>query len=112
MSHQKLEKATLDCIQLSEPPIPLPSPTFCFDQGGGALRAIISTNSSTLVRDRVSQFGGHAPALSIKSIQGKTVMASAQVVDLSPMQPDDALFTPLPDMKRVTDIHTLKVTRE
>lgn len=109
-SHQRLEKVTMDCIQLSEPPIPLPSPTFCFDQGGGPLRAIISANSSILVRDRVSQFAGHAPALSIKSEEGKTVMASAEVVDLSPMQPDDTMFTPSPDMKRVTDMHTIRVT--
>ncbi len=109
-SHQKLEKVTLDCIQLSEPPIPLPSPSFCFDQGGGALRAIISANSSMLVRDRISQFAGHAPALSIKSEEGKTVLATAEVVDLSPMQPVDAVFTPSPDMKRVTDMHTVKIT--
>jgi hypothetical protein len=109
-SHQKLEKVTLDCIQLSEPPIPLPSASFCFDQGGGALRAIISVNSFTLVRDRVGQFAGHAPALSIKSEEGKTVLATAEVVDLSAMQPSDTLFTPLPDMRRVTDMHTLKVT--
>jgi len=109
-SHQKLEKVTLDCIQLSEPPIPLPSPTFCFDQGGGALRVIISANSSMLVRDRISQFEGHAPALSIKSEEAKTVVATAEVVDLSPMQPDDTSFTPSPDMKRVTDMHTIKVT--
>lgn len=109
-SHQKLEKVTLDCIQLSEPPIPLPFPTFCFDQGAGALRAIISANSSMLARDRISQFAGHSPALSIKSEEGKTVLATAEVVDLSPMQPVDTLFTPSPDMKRVTDMHTLKVT--
>jgi hypothetical protein len=110
MSHQKVEKATLDCIQLSEPPIPLPSPTFCFDQGWGAMRAIISANSSMLVRDRISQFAGHAPALAIKSEEGKTVVASAEVVDLSAMQPEDTFFTPSPDMKRVTDMHTFKVT--
>lgn len=110
MSHQRLEKVSLHCIQLSEPPIPLPSPTFCFDQGSGALRAIISANSSMLVRDRVSQFAGHAPALSIKSEEGKTVVASAEVVDLSAMQPDDTIFMPSPDMKRVTDMHTFKVT--
>jgi hypothetical protein len=109
-SHQKLEKVALDCIQLSEPPIPLPSPTFCFDEGGDALRAVISANSSMLVRDRISQFAGHASALSIKSEEGKTVLATAEVVDLSPMQPVDSLFTPSPDLKRVTDMHTLKVT--
>ena len=109
-SHQKLEKITLDCIQLSVPPIPLPSPTFCFDQGGGALRAIISANSSMLVRDRISQFAGHSPALSIKSEEGNAVTTSAEVVDLSPMQPSDTMFTPSPDMKRVTDMYTFKVT--
>jgi hypothetical protein len=108
-SHQKLEKVTLDCIQLSELPIPS-SETFCFDQGGGALRAIISTNSPMLVRDRISQFAGHAPALSIKSEEGKTVLATAEVVDLSPMQPVDTMFKPSLDMKRVTDMHTGKVT--
>ncbi len=62
-----------------------------------------------LVRDRISQFAGHASALSIKSEEGKTVLATAEVVDLSPMQPVDSLFTPSPDLK-VTDMHTLKVT--
>jgi hypothetical protein len=111
MSHHKLDNGTMDCIQLSEPPIPVSSASFCFDQAGGALRAIISANSSMLVRDRISQFAGHAPALSIESRQRKTVMASAKVVDLSPMQPDDSMFTPSHDMKRVTDMHTMKVTR-
>jgi hypothetical protein len=110
MSHQKLERATLDCIQLSEPPIPLPSATFCFDQGTGALRAIINANSSMLVRDRIGQFAGHAPALSIESVEDKTIIASGEVVDLSAMQPEDSTFTPSPDMKRVTDMHTFKVT--
>jgi hypothetical protein len=109
-SHQKLEKITLDCIQLSEPPMPLPSASFCFDPGGGALRAIISVNSLMLVRDRISQFAGHAPALSIKSMEGESVMATAEVVDLSPLQPLDSLFMPSPDMRRVTDMHTFKVT--
>lgn len=109
-SHQKLEKVTLDCIQLSEPPIPVPSASFCFDQGGGAFRAMISVNSLMLVRDQISQFAGHAPALSIKFEEGKKVLATAEVVDLSPMQPLGTLFTPSPDMRRVTDMHTLKVT--
>jgi hypothetical protein len=109
-SHQKLEKATLDCIELSEPPMPLSFPLFCFDQVGGGLRAIISAKSSMLVRDRISQFAGHAPALSIKSKEGGSVTATAEVVDLSPMQPVDTVFKPSPDMKRVTDMHTGKVT--
>lgn len=111
MSHHKLDKVATDCIQLSEPPINLPSATFCFDQAGGALRAIISGNSSMLVRDRISQFAGHAPALSIETMQGKTVMSSAEVADLSPIQPDDSMFTPSPDMKRISDMHTFKVIR-
>lgn len=110
MSHQKLEKVSLDCIELSEPPIPLPSPTFCFDQDSGALRAIINANSIMLVRNQISQFAGHAPALSIESVEGKTVIASGEVIDLSAMQPEDTIFTPSPDMKRVTDMHTFKVT--
>jgi hypothetical protein len=109
-SHQKLEKVALDCIQLLEPRFPLLFPTFCFDQGGGALRAIISANSTMLVRDRISQFAGHEPALSIKFEEGKTVAATAEVIDLSPIQPNDTLFTPSPDMKKVTDMHTFKVT--
>jgi len=110
MSHQRLERVSLDCIQLSEPPIRLPSATFCFDQGSGELRAIINANSSMLVRDRISQFEGHAPALSIESVEGKTMIASGEVIDLSAMKPEDAIFTPSPDMKRVTDMHTFKVT--
>ena len=110
MIHRKLDSVSMDCIQLSEPPMPTPSAAFCFDRAGGALRAIISGNSSILVRDRISQFGGHAPALLIESMQGKTVTESAEVVDLSPLQPDDSMFTPSPDMKSVTDMHTFKVT--
>jgi hypothetical protein len=90
--------------------MPLSFPLFCFDQGGGALRAIISAKSSMLVRDRISQFAGHAPALSIKSKEGKSITATAEVVDLSPMQPVYTVFKPSPDMKRVTDMHTGKVT--
>lgn len=110
MSRQKLEKATLDCFELSEPPMPLSFPLFCFDQDGDALRAIIFAKSSMLVRDRISQFEGHAPALSIRSKEGKSVTATAEVVDLSPMQPVDTVFKPSPDLKRVTDMHSGKVT--
>ena len=109
LSHHKLDKLGMECIELSEPPFP-PSPTFCFDQVGGLLRAIIS-HSRVLVRERITQFAGHAPALSIKSEQGKTVVATAEVIDLSLMQPVDSMFTPSPDMKKVTDMHTFKVTR-
>ena len=115
MSHHRLDKTTLDCIQLYDPrfetAIPLPFATYCFDQGGGALRAIINPNSSIIVRDRVGLFAEHAPALSIRRVEGKAVTASAEVVDLSPMQPDDTMFTPSPDMKKVTDMHAIRVTR-
>ena len=109
-SHQKLDKKSLDCIQLSEPPIPLPSPSFCFDKVGGALRAIISSNSSMLVRDQITEFAGHAPAFSIRSEKGNAVVASAKVIELSQMQPAESMFTPSSYMKRVTDMHTFKTT--
>jgi hypothetical protein len=109
-SHQNLDKVSLDCIQLSEPPIPVPSATFCFDLGSGSLRAIVNANSSMLIRDRITQFSGHAPALSIASMEGKTVIASGEVIDLSAMEPEDTVFKPSPDMERVTDMHTFKVT--
>jgi hypothetical protein len=110
LNHQKLEKVTLDCIWFDEPPIP-PFPRFCFDQGSGSLHAIISANSSILVRDRISQFEGHAPALSIKSMKDKISIESAEVVDLSQLQTDDDMFKPSPDMKRVTGMHTLRITK-
>lgn len=109
MSSFNLEKASLDCVQLTEPPIPVPSATFCFDPAGGTLRAIISAKSQMLVRNRIDQFAGHSPALSITISDGKVVMASAEVVDLSEMQPEDQLFAPSQDMKEVTDMHTLGI---
>lgn len=109
VSHRKLENVSLDCIQLTEPPIPLPSPTFCFDQGSAGLRAIISANSTMLVRDRIGRFAGHAPALAIKSVEGKSVIATGEVVDLSAMELEESIFTPSADMKGVTDMHTIKV---
>lgn len=43
--------------------------------------------------------------------KGKTVIASAEVIELSEMQTDDSMFTPSPDIKKVTDMHTLRITR-
>ena len=76
----------------------------------GELRAIQYSKSRMLVQDRVSQFAGHAPALSIKLEEGRKVLATAEVADLSPMQSSDTDFTPSTDMRKVTDMHTLKVT--
>lgn len=113
-SHLKLEKASLDCIQLAEPPIPASlSPTFCLDPSTGDLRAILSHGSWSLIRKKVGQFEGHSAALQITARVGnvETESASAEVVDLSEITLNDALFVATPDMEKVADMHTLKVEK-
>ena len=115
VSHLNLEKARLDCIQLTEPPIPATlSPTFCFDSGNGDLRAILSQGSWSLIRNKVGQFEGHSPALRITARVGnvETETASAEVVDLSEITLNDELFVPSSDMEKVTDMHTLRVEKD
>jgi hypothetical protein len=111
-SHLKLEQMSLDCIQLTEPPIPSSSsPTFCFDPTDGDLRAILSDGSWSLIRNKVGLFEGHSAALRITARVGnvETETASAEVVDLSEITLNDALFVPSSDMEKVTDMHKLKV---
>jgi len=109
VSRVKLEKLPLDCIQLTEPPIPASmSPTFCFDPGDGTLRAITSRGSWSMVRNKVGQFEGHSAGLSIITRDGNVETASAEVVDLSEIAVNDGLFVPSTDMDKVTDMHTLK----
>lgn len=113
-SRLKLEKTSLDCIQLTEPPIPdALSPTFCFDPSDGDLRAIFSRGSWSLIRKKVGQFQGHSAALQITARVGnvETEAASAEVVDLSEITLSDALFVPSSDMEKVTDARTLKVEK-
>lgn len=113
-SRIKLDKTSLDCIQLTESPIPASlSPTFCFDPGDGDLRAIFSHGSWSLIRNKVGQFQGHSAALRITARVGnvETETASAEVVELSELTMNDKLFVPSSDMEKVTDIHTLKVNK-
>lgn len=114
VSHLRLEKALLDCIQLTEPPIPdSQSPAFCFDPGEGDLRAISSLGSWSLIRRKIGQFEGHSAALQITARVGnvETETAAAEVVDLSEIPLNGALFVPSSDMEKVTDLHTLKVEK-
>ncbi len=115
VSRMKLEKTSLDCIQLTEPPILASmSPTFCFDPGNDDLRAIRSHGEWSLIRNKVGQFEGHSAALRITARVGnvETETASAEVVDLSEITMIDKLFVPSADMEKVTDMHTLKVEKQ
>jgi hypothetical protein len=115
VSRLKLEKTSLDCIQLTEPPIPASmSATFCFDPGKDDLRAILSHGEWSLIRDKVGQFEGHSVALRITARVGnvETETASAEVVDLSEITLNDKLFVSSSDMEKVTDMHTLKVEKQ
>ena len=110
-SHVKLDKISLDCIQLEEPPIPLSSmPTFCLNPNSDVLRAIYSSNSRKLSRSRLEMFQGHSAALSVTTEDGKLKTSEVKVTELTEIPLNDSLFTPSAEMKRVTDMHTLKVT--
>ena len=111
LSHVKLDKISLDCIQSEEPPIPLSlMPTFCLDPNSDVLRAIYSSNARRLLRNRLEIFQGHSAALSVTTKEGKLQTSEVEVTALTAIPLTDSLFTPSADMKRVTDMHTLKVT--
>jgi hypothetical protein len=111
LSHLKRDKASLDCIQLEDPPIPPSSmPTFCLAPNSDVLRAIYSSNSRRLLRNRLEVFQGHFAALSITTEEGKLKTSEVEVTELTEIPLSDNLFTPSADMKRVTDMHTGKVT--
>jgi hypothetical protein len=110
-SHVKLNNVSLDCIQLEEPPISLSMiPTFCLDPSGDVLRAIYSSNSRRLLRNRLEDFQGHSATLSITTEEGKLKTSDVEVTELTEIPLTDSLFTPSVDMKRATDMHTLRVT--
>jgi hypothetical protein len=109
-SHVTFRKDSLECIQLEEPPMPLSlTPTFCFDRDSDVLRAIYSSKSRSVLRNRVEEFNGHSVARSITTETGKLKTAVSEVVDLTEISLTEDLFTPSVDMKKATDMHTLKV---
>lgn len=111
LSHLKIDKDTVDCIQLDAPPIPLSlMPTFCLDPGTDVLPAINSSKSSNVRRSRIEVFQGHSVALSVITEKNKLNTTEAEVADLSEISLTDDLFAPSAEMKRTTDMHTLKVT--
>jgi hypothetical protein len=111
LSHVKLDKISLDCIQSDEPPIPLSlMPTFCLDPNSDVLRAIYSSNSRRLLRNRLEDFQGHSAALSVTTEEGQLKTSEVEVTELTEIPSTESLFTPSPDMKKVTDTHTQKVT--
>jgi hypothetical protein len=111
LSHVKLDKISLDCIQLQEPPIPPSSmPTFCLDPNGDVLHAIYFSNSGRLLRNRLEVFQGHSAALSTTTEEGKLKTSEVEVTELTEIPLTDSLFTPSADMNKVTDMHTFKVT--
>ena len=111
LSHIKLDKISLDCIQSEEPPIPLSSmPIFCLDPNSDAVRAIYSSKSRRLLRERLEVFQEHSAALSVTTEEGKLKTSEAEVTELTEIPMTDSLLTPSADMEKVTDMHTFKVT--
>ena len=111
LSHVKLDKISLDCIQFDEPPIPLSSmPTFCLDPNSDVLRAIYSSKSRRLIRNKLEDFQQHSAALSVTTEEGGLKTSEVEVTELAEIPLTESIFTPSPDMKKVSDMHTLKVT--
>ena len=111
LSHMKLDRISLDCIQSDEPPFPLSlMPTFCLDPSSDVLRAIYSSNSRRLLRNNLEDFQGHSAALSVISEEGQFKTSEVKVTVLTEIPLTENLFTPSTDMKRATDMHTLRVT--
>jgi hypothetical protein len=106
-SHLRLANVALDCIQLEEPPIPVPSARFCLDSDN-VLRAIYSANSSSVLRSRTKGFQGHSVALSVTASMGSITKAKAEVSELTEIKVADDMFTPSADMKGAADNHTFK----
>jgi hypothetical protein len=109
LSHMILAKVPLDCIQLDEPPIHVPSATFCLDLDS-VLHATYSLNSSSVVRSRLEGFQGHSFSLLVTEYVGGLKRAEAEVSELAEIRLTDDLFSPSTDMSRATDMHIFKVT--
>jgi hypothetical protein len=108
-SHLRLANVALNCVQLGEPPISVPSAKFCLDSDS-VLRAIYSANSSSVLRGRTKGFQGHSVALSVTTYIGSVPQAQAEVSELTETKLADDIFTPSTDMAKTTDMHTFKVT--
>ena len=109
LSHAKLANVALDCIQLDDPPMPVPSARFCLDSDS-VVRVIYSSNSSSIVRSRTKDFQGHTVAFLVTANMGSVTKAKAEVSELTEIKLTDDMFTPSTDMARATDMHTSKVT--
>jgi hypothetical protein len=107
LSHVTLAKVTLDCIQLDEPPIPVPSARFCLDSDS-VVRAIYSSNPSSVLRSRTKDFQGHTVAFLVTAKMGNVTKAKAEVSELTEIKLTDDMFTPSTDMKRAADNHIFK----
>ena len=116
LRHEKVQNASLECIELRDATTVIPSLTFtytyCFDPMSNVLREIHSTDSrrSTL-RDKVENFQGRSVALAITTRIGKSNTATAEVTDLSEIAITEGLFTPSREMERVMDAHTETIIR-
>jgi predicted naringenin-chalcone synthase len=87
-------------------------PTFCLDPSSDILRAIYSSNSRRLLRNRLEVFQGHSAALSVTTEEGQLKTSEVEATELTEIPLTEGLFTPSADMKRARDMHTLRVTTQ
>jgi hypothetical protein len=111
LHHQKVSNLKADCIELSDPTIPMSFPSYCLVPTKDALLAIYSSSGSrSTLFEHIENFRGQLTARTISYKAGNILLFSASADELNEIQPSDGLFTPSADMQKVTDMHTLKIT--
>jgi hypothetical protein len=109
--HKRMESTSVDCIQLSEATTVVLFPYYCVDSADSNLKAMYSMKPWSMLRHRTTNFQGRYVALSITVNEGKRNVASAEVTDLTELTSIDGLFSPSPEMTKVTNMHTLPVVK-
>jgi hypothetical protein len=111
-SHQKLDGARLDCIEISEASTMMHFPTYCFDPSQNpdqdVIRAIFS-GSRSWVRADIQDFQGRSVAHSITVKDGKVKTATAVITALAESTMNEETFRPTSEMTKVTDMHAFKI---
>jgi hypothetical protein len=110
LRRERLDGVAVDCIQLGEPTTVVQFPVYCLDPVDNGLKEIYSAGPWSMTRNRTTNFNGSSVAMSITVREGKRITASAEITDLSELSLQGGMYTPTPDMKRVHDMHTFRVT--
>jgi hypothetical protein len=100
VSHEKLEGARVDCIELGEPTTVVQFPSYCLDSADDGLKEIRTDRPWSMIRNRITSFQGRSVALSIATREGKRNTTAAEVSGLIELPMSDGLFSPSPEMKR------------